>query len=76
MTTQKLLLATTNTKKLKELQEVLADFPVQCLSLRDFPEVKTVEETGRTFEENATIKALGYAGQTGLLTLGEDSGIC
>jgi XTP/dITP diphosphohydrolase len=72
----KLLLATTNAKKLKELQEILADLPVQCLSLRDFPEVKTVEETGRNFEENAKIKALSYAEQTGVLTLGEDSGIC
>ena len=73
---KKLLLATTNAKKLKELQEILADLPIQCLSLRDFPEVCAVEETGRTFEENAKIKALSYAEQTGVLTLGEDSGIC
>jgi len=72
----KLLLATTNAKKLKELSEILADLPVQCLSLRDFPGVTDVEETGRSFEENAKIKASGYAGQTGVLTLGEDSGIC
>jgi XTP/dITP diphosphohydrolase len=75
-TTKKLLLATTNAKKLKELQEILADLPVQCLGLRDFPNVKNVPETGETFEENARIKALGYAVQTGVLTLGEDSGIC
>ncbi|MFH1799925.1 MAG: RdgB/HAM1 family non-canonical purine NTP pyrophosphatase [Candidatus Omnitrophota bacterium] len=74
--TTKLLLATTNAKKFKELQEILADLPVQCLSLCDFPEVKGVEEIGRTFEENAKIKALGYSEQTGVLTLGEDSGIC
>jgi len=72
----RLLLATTNDKKLKEIQEILADLPVRCLSLRDFPEVTTVEETGRSFEENAKIKALSYAEQTGMLTLGEDSGIC
>ena len=72
----KLLLATTNAKKLKELQEILTDLPVECLSLRDFPAVQSVEETGRTFEENAKIKALSYAEQTGVLTLGEDSGIC
>lgn len=75
-TKTKLLLATTNAKKLKELQDILADLSVECLSLRDFPDVTQVEETGRTFEENAKIKALGYAGQTGVLTLGEDSGIC
>jgi XTP/dITP diphosphohydrolase len=72
----KLFLATTNAKKLRELQELLSDLPVQCLSLCDFQELEEVEETGRTFEENAKIKALGYAGQTGILTLGEDSGIC
>lgn len=72
----KLLLATSNAKKLKELQELLLDLPVQCLSLCAYPGLREVEETGRTFEENAKIKALGYAVQTGLLTLGEDSGIC
>lgn len=72
----KLLLATTNAKKLKELQDILEDLPVTCFSLCDFPDVKTVEETGQTFEENAKIKAMGYAAQAGVLTLGEDSGIC
>ena len=74
--TTKLLLATTNAKKLKELQDILEDLPVTCLSLCDFPNVRRVEETGKTFEENAKIKAMGYAAQTGVLTLGEDSGIC
>jgi non-canonical purine NTP pyrophosphatase (RdgB/HAM1 family) len=74
--TTKLLLATSNAKKLNELEDILADLPVLCLSLRDFPNVKSLEETGRTFEENAKIKALGYSEQTGVLTLGEDSGIC
>lgn len=72
----RLLIATSNAKKLKELQDLLVGLPVDCLGLRDFPDVKSVEETGRTFEENAKIKALGYAEQTGILTLGEDSGIC
>ena len=73
---KRLLLATTNLKKLKELQTLLSDLPVRCLSLRDFPDYRIVEETGRTFEENAKIKAMSYAEQTGELTLGEDSGIC
>ncbi|OQA54898.1 MAG: dITP/XTP pyrophosphatase [Candidatus Omnitrophica bacterium ADurb.Bin277] len=71
----KLLVATGNLKKLKELQTLLADLPVDLLSLRDVPDVREVEETGLTFEENARLKALGYAAQTGYLTLGEDSGI-
>jgi XTP/dITP diphosphohydrolase len=73
---KRLLIATTNTKKLKELQDLLSDLPVQCLSLRDILQTQEVEETGQTFEENARIKALGYAAQTGMLALGEDSGIC
>ena len=72
----RLLLATTNFGKLRELKELLAELPIQCLSLRDFPSVPTVEETGSTFEENAKLKALSYAEQTGELTIGEDSGIC
>jgi len=72
----RLLVATSNLKKLKELQELLEDLRVRCLGLSDFPGIREVEETGHTFEENARIKALGYAGQTGILTLGEDSGIC
>lgn len=72
----RLLIATTNAKKLKELRELLADLPVECLGLHNFPDVKDVAETGRTFEENAKLKAMIYAEQTGVLTLGEDSGIC
>ena len=71
-----LLVATTNLKKLKELQELLSGLPVELKSLRDFSSIREVEETGKTFEENARLKALGYAAQTGCLTLGEDSGLC
>lgn len=73
---KRLLIATTNAKKLKELQDLLSGLPVHCLSLRDIPQTQEVAETGHTFEENARIKALGYAAQSGMLTLGEDSGIC
>lgn len=76
MERKKLLLATTNKKKLEELQQLLAGLPIDLLSLKDFPSVAEIEETGKTFEENATLKALGYASQTGLLTVGEDSGLC
>ena len=70
------MVATTNLKKLKEIRELLADLPVELSCLKDFPAVREIEETGKTFEENARLKALGYAAQTGLLTLGEDSGLC
>ena len=71
-----LLVATTNPKKLTELKDFLADLCLQFFSLADFPHSKEVPENGKTFQENATLKALGYAGQTGLLTLAEDSGLC
>ena len=71
-----LLIATTNQKKLCEFHDLFRDFSLRLFSLSDFPHIKEVAETGKTFEENAVLKALGYAKQTGLLTLAEDSGLC
>jgi len=72
--TLKILVATTNPGKLKEISEML-DFNVDWKSLADFPDIKEVEEDGKTFAENARKKALGYAEQTGLWTLADDSGL-
>lgn len=71
-----LLVASTNAKKLRELKDLLADLPFTLSSLNDLPGYEEVEETGKTFEENACLKAQGYARQSGLLTLAEDSGLC
>ncbi|MBI1977740.1 MAG: RdgB/HAM1 family non-canonical purine NTP pyrophosphatase [Candidatus Omnitrophica bacterium] len=71
----RLLVATTNLKKLKELEDLLFDLPIQWLLLKDFPSVHDVDEDGKTFQENAEKKAFGYAKQTGCLTLAEDSGL-
>ncbi len=73
---QPLLIATTNKKKLKEFVELFSGAPLKIISLSEFPKIREVEETGKTFEENAELKALGYAKQTGFLTLAEDSGLC
>lgn len=54
---------------------MLLTFPFQLLSLKDFPNVVEVEEVGSTFGDNAILKAKGYAEQTGLLTLADDSGL-
>jgi XTP/dITP diphosphohydrolase len=72
---KKLLVASTNKKKLAELQVLLNDLPLELIILSDIGKFTEVEETGKTFEENASLKALGYAKQTGFLTLGEDSGL-
>ena len=51
----KILVATTNPGKLKEISEML-DFDIEWKSLADFPNVKEVKEDGETFDENARKK--------------------
>src|SRR6476646_4579589 len=70
-----LRIATTNSGKLGEIQEILVDLPVILHSLSEWPEVDAPEETGKTFAENARLKAMYYAGATGMLTVAEDSGL-
>ncbi len=70
-----LVLATTNTGKLREIRDVLAGLDVEIRALADFPAIVEPEETGRTFEENARDKALYYADATGALVVAEDSGL-
>jgi XTP/dITP diphosphohydrolase len=71
----RLLVATTNTHKLREIRELLADAPVELVSLADLHPVAEPEETGTTFEDNARLKATYYAGHSRLLTVAEDSGL-
>ena len=75
MTRPKLLIATHNRGKLRELNELLGDIPYELLSLDDLGVDYDVEETGSTFEENATLKAETYCEITGALTLADDSGL-
>jgi len=70
-----LLIATRNEGKLIEVREMLSELPLQFLSLRDFPDTVTVDETATSFAENASLKARGYALQTGAFTLADDSGL-
>jgi XTP/dITP diphosphohydrolase len=72
---QSLLVATQNQGKLQELRQLLGDLPLKLYGLDDFPDVEGVPETGESFIENASLKAVGYATQTGLLTLADDSGL-
>ncbi len=75
MPVTRLVAATTNRGKLKEIALLLAGAPVELATLADFPDVAAPEETGRTFAENARLKALYYARHTGELTVAEDSGL-
>jgi len=71
---RKILVASTNPGKLKELREMLGG-DIEWVGLTDFSNITEVEEDGATFEENARKKALGYAKATGLWTLADDSGL-
>jgi len=71
----RLLVATTNANKVREIRGLLAGVPCELISLEAYPAVSAPDETGRTFEENARQKALYYAAATGELTVAEDSGL-
>ncbi|MFP2962417.1 RdgB/HAM1 family non-canonical purine NTP pyrophosphatase [Myxococcus sp. 1LA] len=71
----RLLFATTNKGKLRELRGLVGD-AVEVVSLADLPPIPEPVEDGATFEENAVMKARAYADATGLLTLADDSGLC
>jgi XTP/dITP diphosphohydrolase len=70
-----LVIATTNDGKTREIREILADVPVELVTLARWAGVAAPEETGRTFEENARQKALYYSAITAELTVAEDSGL-
>jgi XTP/dITP diphosphohydrolase len=70
-----LVVATTNTGKLREIRALLAGSGVELKTLADFPPVATPEETGATFGANARGKALYYALALGEMTVAEDSGL-
>ena len=73
----KVFIATKNQKKLGELERILKPMGFEVLSERDFPEkFDEVEETGKTFEENALIKANAGLLNTGLMSVADDSGLC
>ena len=71
----RLLLATTNPGKIREIRVVLAGLPLELLTLADLPALDAPDETGGTFAENAKIKAIAYAAAFGLPTAAEDSGL-
>ncbi|MBF8249727.1 MAG: non-canonical purine pyrophosphatase, rdgB/HAM1 family [Candidatus Levybacteria bacterium] len=72
---KKLLVATRNVGKLKEISNFLSGLPLQIISLNDVGIIDDVEESGKTYEENSRIKALFYAKKSGLPTIADDGGI-
>jgi XTP/dITP diphosphohydrolase len=71
----KLLLATTNPGKIREIRGILAGAPVELETLDDHPGIAEPEETGSTFAENARLKAAYYSAKTGRVAVADDSGI-
>lgn len=73
--TGKLLLATNNSGKVREYRSLLKDIPLTLVTLAEEGITTVVEETGRTFEENAGLKAEIIAAGSRLLTIADDSGL-
>ena len=72
---KKIVLASKNLDKVKEMRLVLKNLPLEILSLADFGNLPDAVEDGLTFEENALIKAKFFREQTGLACLADDSGL-
>ena len=72
----KLVLATQNPKKLKEMNEILSHLGVEVVSEAELGVRIEVEETGETFTDNARLKATAVMQATGLPAVADDSGLC
>lgn len=76
MTLTRILIATGNQGKYKEILEVLHDLEnIEFISLQDLGMDNNAEENGDTYEANSLIKAKHFFEKTGMITLSEDSGI-
>ena len=72
---RKLILATRNKGKLKEIQVLLSDLDIDIMSLDEAENAPHVVEDGKTFMENAFKKAKVIAEATGIMALADDSGL-
>ena len=71
----RLLIATTNPNKLREIRPLLANLHIELVTLADIDAIPEPEESAHTFWQNARIKALAYAKASGLISVAEDSGL-
>lgn len=72
---KKIVFATGNQDKMREIREIMADSGVRILSMKEAGVRADVVEDGRTFEENAQIKARAVAACTDAIVLADDSGL-
>ncbi len=71
----KLLVATTNRGKLREIAAILHGVPVELVTLERYRGIPEPQENGATFAENARLKARYYSTATGLASVADDSGL-
>lgn len=71
----KVVIATHNRDKMKEIQGAISELGWEVISLYDFPEITKIEENGKTLEQNALIKAREVFKETGLPTISDDTGL-
>ncbi len=72
---RRIIFATTNEGKMKEIRMIMSDSNIEILSLKDMGITADIEENGETFEENALIKAKAIAKMTSEIVLADDSGL-
>ena len=72
---KKIIFATGNQDKMREIREILADMDVEVVSMKEAGIHADIVEDGSTFEENAVIKAKTICELTGEITLADDSGL-
>ena len=72
---KKLIFATGNEGKMKEIREILGDLDYELLSMKEAGVDIDIVEDGTTFEENAIIKARTISDLTGKMVLADDSGL-
>ncbi len=70
-----LLIATHNRGKVREIEDALKELPLKPRYLHEFPHVPSIEESGSSYAQNASIKAKFYSDETGLCSLADDSGL-
>ena len=72
---KKIIFATGNENKMKEIRQILGDMDVEILSMKQAGISADIVEDGATFEENAVIKAKAIAEMTQEIVLADDSGL-
>lgn len=72
---KRMIFATGNENKMKEIREILGELPLEILSMKEAGVSADIVEDGKTFEENALIKAKAICKLVGEMVLADDSGL-